>query len=145
MRSGTLLFCAGVVLIAGAWRESQVQPVTRKVLIRFACDTDGGATVTVKPWRVVLQKRTDYVEWTLIPSGVQSVAISPKYVAGWPFVVAPPITVTAQKPGVARDVPAAVPAGTYKYNITGICTRGDAPPDTVVIDPDMIIPTLPPG
>ena len=145
MRGGSLLLCAGVVVLAAAWREPQVQPVVRKVQIRFACDNDGGATVTVKPWRVVLQKRTDHVEWTLIPTGVQSVDISPKYIAGWPFVAPPPITVTGQKPGVAKDIPASVPAGTYKYNITGICQRGESPPDTVVIDPDMIIPTLPAG
>ena len=145
MRGASLLLCAGVVVIAAAWREPQGQPVVRKVLIRFACDIDGGATVTVKPWRVVLQKRTDQVEWTLIPSGVPSVAISPKYVAGWPFVAPPPVTVTAQKPGVAYEIPTVVPGGTYKYNITGICVRSGAPPDTVIIDPDMIIPTLPPG
>jgi hypothetical protein len=144
MRGASLLLCAGVVVVA-AWREPQVQPVVRKVVIRFSCDTDGGATVTVRPWRVVMQKRTDHIEWSLIPAGVPSVQISPKYVAGWPFVSPPPITVTGQKPGVARDVPAAVPAGTYKYNITGVCLRGESPPDTVVIDPDMIIPTLPPG
>ena len=144
MRGASLLLCAGVVVV-GAWSEPQVQPVVRRVSIRFSCDNDGGATVTVKPWRVVMQKRTDYIEWSLIPTGVPSVQISPKYVAGWPFVSPPPITVTGQKPGVARDVPAAVPAGTYKYNITGVCLRGELPPDTVVIDPDMIIPTLPPG
>ena len=145
MRGGYLLLCAGVVVIAAAWREPQGQPVVRRVLIRFACENDGGATVTVRPWRVVLQRRTDHVEWTLIPTGVPSVAITPKYIAGWPFVAPPPVTVTAQSPGVARDVPAAVPGGNYKYNITGVCQRGTAPPDTVIIDPDMIIPTIPPG
>jgi hypothetical protein len=142
MRRWTLLLCAGVVMVAAAWRAPRNQAVARKVQIKFACDTDGGATVTVKPWRIVLQQRTDQVEWSLIPSGVGSVSITPKYIAGWPFVAPPPIVVTAVKPGVGKDIPASVPAGTYKYNITGVCARTGAPADTVVIDPDMIIPTL---
>jgi hypothetical protein len=142
MRSPILLLCVGVVVIAAAWREPQVQPVVRKVMIRFSCDTAGAATVTVKPWRVVMLRRTEQVEWTLIPAGITSVSISPKYVAGWPFVAPPPLVVTAGKPGIGKDVPAAVPAGNYKYNITGICARTGAPSDTVVIDPDMIIPPI---
>ena len=142
MRSRTLLLCAGVVAIAAAWRAPQGAPVLRKVIIKFSCDTDGGATVTVKPWRVVMSKRTEQIEWSLTPSGISSVSISPKYVAGWPFVAAPPIVVNAGKPGIGKDIPSAVPAGNYKYNITGICARSGAPADTVVIDPDMIIPPL---
>jgi len=130
--------------MVSAWREPQIQPVVRKVLIRFSCDNDGGATVTVRPWRVVLQRRTDHVEWTLLPVDVERVSITPKYVAGWPFVAPPPVVVTPQRPGVARDIPASVPGGNYKYNITGICTRPGGPADTVIIDPDMIIPNLGP-
>ena len=143
VRSRMLLLCVGVVAIAAAWREPQVQPVVRKVMIKFSCEADGGATVTVKPWRVVMQRRTEQIEWSLVPSGIESVSISPKYVAGWPFVSPPPIVVTSARPGIGKDVPTAVPAGNYKYNITGICVRTNAPSDTVVIDPDMIIP--PPG
>ena len=100
--------------------------------------------MSVKPLRVVLQKRTEQVEWSLIPSGpgMTSVSISPKYVAGWPFIAPPPIVVTSGKPGIGKDIPASVPAGTYKYNITGVCPRTGAPSDTVVIDPDMIIPPI---
>jgi hypothetical protein len=111
-------------------------------MIKFSCEADGGATVTVKPWRVVMQKRNEQIEWSLVPSGIGSVSISPKYIAGWPFVSPPPIVVTSGKPGLGKDVPSAVPAGNYKYNITGICVRAGAPSDTVVIDPDMIIPPI---
>jgi hypothetical protein len=140
MRSGTLLLCAGIVAIGAAWREPQIQPTVKKVLIKFSCDADGGATVTVKPWRVTLTKRTEQIEWSLIPAGIDTVMISPKYVAGWPFVTAPPIIVRSVKPGIGKDIPDGVPAGAYKYNITGVCRRSGAVPDTVIIDPDMIIP-----
>jgi hypothetical protein len=141
MRSGTLLLCVGVVVAAAAWREPENQPTIRKVLIRFSCDTDGGATVTVKPWRVRLNSKAEQIEWSLVPSGLATVEISPKTVARWPFVASPPIVVTASKPGLGKDIPPTVPAGTYKYNITGVCPRSGAPADTVIIDPDMIIPT----
>lgn len=97
----------------------------------------------VRPWRVVLQQRTEQIEWTLLPSEVTSVTITPKTIAGWPFrSPQPPLVVTTQKPGVASDIPREVPGATYKYNITGICGRSGQPADTVVIDPDMIIPPI---
>lgn len=141
MRSGTLLLCVGIVIVAAAWHEPQNQPTIRRVLIRFSCEADGGATVTVRPWRVRLNSKAEQIEWSLVPSGLNTVEISPKVVARWPFVAPPPIVVTAQKPGIGRDIPATVPAGTYKYNITGVCAQSGAAPDTVIIDPDMIIPT----
>ena len=141
MRSGALLLCVGVVVFATAWREPQGQPTVRRVLIRFACENDGGATVTVRPWRVRLNSKAEYIEWSLVPSGLRAVEISPKVVARWPFVAPPPLIVTALRPGIGRDIPPTVPAGVYKYNITGVCPGVGGVPDTVIIDPDMIIPT----
>lgn len=141
MRTGALLLCVGLVVFAAAWREPENQPTVRKVLINFNCDNNGGATVTVRPWRVRLNSKAEQIEWSLVPTGITSVEISPKLVARWPFVAPPPLIVTQAKPGIGKDIPPAVPAGTYKYNITGVCTRSGAPPDTVIIDPDMIIPT----
>ena len=141
MRNGALLLCVGVVVFAVAWRKPENQPTVRKVLINFNCDNTGGATVTVRPWRVRLNSKAEQIEWSLVPSGIASVEISPKLVARWPFIAPPPLIVTAAKPGIGKDIPPAVPAGTYKYNITGVCVRTGAPPDTVIIDPDMIIPT----
>jgi hypothetical protein len=90
---------------------------------------------------VKLNSKAEQIEWSLVPSGLTTVEISPKIVARWPFVVSPPIVVTYQKPGIGKDIPATVPAGTYKYNITGVCPQAGAAPDTIIIDPDMIIPT----
>jgi len=141
MRNGALLLCVGVVVFAAGWRKPENQPTVRKVIIKFTCETDGSATVNVKPWRIRLNSKAEQIEWSLVPSGLTTVEISPKIVARWPFVVSPPIVVTSQKAGIGKDIPATVPAGTYKYNITGVCPRTGAPPDTVIIDPDMIIPT----
>jgi hypothetical protein len=141
MRTGALLLCVGVVAFAAAWRLPENQPTVRRVLINFNCDNTGGATVMVRPWRIRLNSKAEQIEWSLVPTGIGSVEISPKLVARWPFVAPPPLIVTAAKPGIGRDIPASVPAGIYKYNITGVCVRSGAPPDTVIIDPDMIIPT----
>lgn len=147
MRSVPLVLCAAVVMVAAGWRVPQgLLGTKRPVSIHFKCETDGGATVTVKPWRRPLVARGDYIEWTLVTPGSgeiapDSVLIEPKSIAQWPFTTAFPITVKTSKSGVAQGVPATVPAGTYKYKVTGICHVPGMPADTVVIDPDMIIPT----
>lgn len=145
MRGKALVLCAAIVVTVGACGRPE-QAAGRKVFIRFACENDGGATVTVRPWRIVLQKRTDQLEWSLNPSGIDSVAITPKPGEQWPFISPePPLIVTEGKDGIASGIPDSVAGGTYKYNITGVCARSSGPPDTVVIDPDMIIPTLTQG
>ena len=145
MRSVPPLLCVALVLLAAAWREPQTQTFAKKsVTIHFKCETDGGATVTIKPWKRNLDARTDYIEWTLVVANPElapdSVLIAPKSVNSWPFATKFPITVKKSSPGVAQGIPSAVPGATYKYSVTGICNVPGMPPDTVVIDPDMIIP-----
>jgi hypothetical protein len=139
MRRVPVLLCSGVVLLAAAWADPQVQIVTKTVSIDFTCTADG-ATLSVTPWRVQLASRNDQIEWSVKTTGLDSVSISPKLVARWPFSVNPPLSAHAQRPVVARGIPASVPGGTYKYNISGICQRAGGIADTVIIDPDMIIP-----
>jgi len=141
MRNGALLLCVGLVVFAVAWRKPENQPTVRRVLINFSCDTDGGATVRVMPWRVRLNSKAEQIEWRLVGAGIKSVEITPKTVARWPFAAAPPIVV-GNTPGIGRNIPPSVPADTYKYNITGVCLRSGSTPDTVIIDPDMIIPPI---
>jgi hypothetical protein len=139
MRRVPVLLCGGVVLLAAAWADPQVQIVTKTVSIDFTCTTNG-ATLSVTPWRVQLDSRADQIEWSVKTAGLDGVSISPKFVARWPFSVNPPLNAHAQQPAVARGIPASVPGGNYKYNISGICQRAGGIADTVIIDPDMIIP-----
>jgi len=147
MRKLPLVLCAGVVLLSAGWRLPQGQQGTKRpVSIHFKCETGGGATVTINPWRRQLGARTDSIQWTLVTPGPgdsapDSVLIAPKSVNQWPFTSGFPISVKTSKPGVAQGIQATVPAGTYKYSVTGICKFPGMAPDTVVIDPDMIIPT----
>jgi len=147
MRSVPLVLSAAVVMISTGWSAPQVRTgMPRPVNIIFRCETTGGASVIVNPWRVQLGSRVNYIEWSLVTpgpmgSGPDSVVITPKAVAQWPFTTSFPIVVKPLKHGIAQGVPTTVPAGTYKYNITGICHVPGMPVDTVTIDPDMIIPT----
>jgi hypothetical protein len=144
LRSVPLLLCVGVVALAAGWSRPQVPVVTKTVSIDFNCTSDG-ATISIRPWRVALASRTDEIQWDVKATGLDSVAISPKLVARWPFSTNPPIHAHAQKPGKAKGIPNSVPGGRYQYNITGICNRAGGTADTVIVDPDMIIPKLPGG
>ena len=132
----------GLAAACGKREEAAAPPGPGQAVIRFNCDNDGGASVSVKPFRVQLPSRKGQIEWTLVGSDVDSVLISPKNPLRWPFTAPPPIIVKSAKSGIGKDVPDSVAAGTYKYNVTGICVREGGVADTVIFDPDMIIPGL---
>lgn len=140
MRGVSVLLSLGVVLLAAAWTQPQGVTTTKSVSISFKCTTDG-ATMTVSPWRVTLPTRNDQVQWD-VSNGSDSVSITAKNVNRWPFSTNPPYKAKYGSPAVGRGIPSSVPAGKYQYNIIGICPRAGGVVDTVVIDPDMIIPPI---
>ena len=140
MRGVSVLLSLGVVLLAAAWTQPQGVTTTKSVSISFKCTTDG-ATMTVSPWRVTLPTRNDQVQWD-VSNGSDSVSITAKNVNRWPFSSNPPYKAKYGSPAVGRGIPSSVPAGKYQYNIIGICPRAGGVVDTVVIDPDMIIPPI---
>lgn len=140
MRSGQVLLCIGVVVLAAAWTQPQGLTVTKSVSISFKCTTDG-ATMTVSPWRVALPTRNDQIQWD-VSNGSDSVSIAAKNVNRWPFSTNPPYKARYGSPAIGKGIPSSVPAGKYQYNIIGICPRAGGVVDTVVVDPDMIIPPI---
>lgn len=140
MRGVSVLLSLGVVVLAAAWTQPQGVTTTKSVSISFKCTTDG-ATMTVSPWRVTLPTRNDQVQWD-VSNGSDSVSITAKNVNRWPFSSNPPYKAKYGSPAVGRGIPSSVPAGKYQYNIIGICPRAGGVVDTVVIDPDMIIPPI---
>ena len=140
MRGVSVLLSIGVVVLAAAWTQPQGVTTTKSVSISFKCTTDG-ATMTVSPWRVTLPTRNDQVQWD-VSNGSDSVSIAAKNVNRWPFSTNPPYKAKYGSPAVGRGIPSSVPAGKYQYNIIGICPRAGGVVDTVVIDPDMIIPPI---
>lgn len=140
MRNGQMLLCAGVVLLVAGWREPGLA-TTKTVSVDLQC-TATGAKITVEPWRVELDTRDDEIQWVVATTGLDSVFITPKILGRWPFAVSPPLHSKKGAPAAAKGIPQWVAKGKYQYNITGICVRSAARADTVVIDPDMIIPGL---
>ena len=141
MRSGPLIIGIGAIVVAVACNKPPaVQGGANRVNVTLNCDGNG-ATIGVHPWRAILASRSDSILWTLAGPTGYTVSITPKDPARWPFASPPPIVVGAQG-GVGKNIPAGTEAGTYKYVVTGVCVRSGQAPDTVILDPDMIIPTL---
>ncbi|HKY97438.1 MAG TPA: hypothetical protein VJL35_06260 [Gemmatimonadaceae bacterium] len=105
-----------------------------QVTILLKCDNDG-ASIDVHPWRVKVTQ-ADGVIWFAPQEGVW---ITPKVAGRWPFakdtIVVPP-----KEHLTSTNFKSEVDSGTYSYNISGVCTTASGA-DTVVLDPDMIIPT----
>ena len=148
MRRGPVLLSVGVVLVAAAFTgQQQGRPAGRATII-FTCQPDGGATAQVVPWRVRwsdAKRSSGQIAFRLVPSGaISQVTLTPSAVKPWPFPVSS-IIVSDSQDGFAKNPSQDLtkfPAGAYKYNVTGICPQADGSADTVVIDPDMIIPGL---
>lgn len=97
--------------------------------------------MSVSPWRVSLPTRNDQIQWD-VSNGSDSVSITAKNVNRWPFGTNPPFKAKYGSPAIGKGIPSSVPAGKYQYNIIGICPRAGGVVDTVVVDPDMIIPPI---
>lgn len=137
MRSVSVPLCIGVVLLSVACNKSETAVAgSGKVVITLNCES-AGATIGVHPWRVAMASRDGQIEWSLAGRDL-SVTITPKDPAQWPFEAPPPIVVDA-RPGIGKGLKDSA-GGVYKYNVTGVCGASGTAPDTVVLDPDMIIP-----
>ena len=145
MRRAPLLSAvAGIALIAACGKREDSTPpapppppppaATNQVNIRLKCDNDG-ADIDVHPWRIKVYK-ADGVLWH---APQDSVWIAPKDSTKWPFDK-DTIKVASGAKVPSTNFKQSVDTGTYKYKIIGICNNTSGV-DTVVLDPDMIIPT----
>ncbi len=119
---------------------------TNDVKISADCLNGGGISWTIDPYRATIPDRDRKIKWRLTTDGhnadpLTEVTILPKVNSTWAFaeqdikVNKNNITEKNLKTGLKTDY-------LYKYTIQIICTRGTTTQvDTVVIDPDMIIPT----
>lgn len=114
----------------------------RVVNVDIDCLNDNGVTgvsFTLSPWRVEVPNR-GAIRWVLgkAPRGNKTV-IKPANAARWPFQE-PSFTTEPGNPNAGGRLKAGVTAGIYKYTVTTICYRDGGVEDTVIVDPDMIIP-----
>lgn len=137
MRSRSLVTAAAAcsVLLTAAARGPASVPATQSVSIDARCAGNRNTSITVQPWNLHVGQG-DEVQWVISPSAnTGEVTISPK--AAWPFAnnrrqgsKTVPASSSGMQPG-AR--------GRYSYTIRLVCQAGASQPDTVVVDPDVIV------
>ena len=108
-----------------------------QVRLTLTCAPDGTLSFSIDKWSVALPNKSAAFTFINDPSSNadgQIAANNPQYpFAGRQF------TAHHGSDVVAKPV-SGTPAGTYKYSITVACPVAGGPPQTTVIDPDMIIP-----
>jgi hypothetical protein len=109
-----------------------------QVTVNARCAGPNNTEVTVRPWNVRL-RQGDQLEWVIAANANSNdITITPKSSSGWPFASREPINGTKGRPARANGM-RANGRGTYKYNIALVCQSGQNPPDSVIIDPDVIV------
>ncbi|QJR35804.1 hypothetical protein HKW67_09920 [Gemmatimonas groenlandica] len=102
------------------------------------CAGPNSTEVTVSPWNVRLQQ-DDEIEWVIAANAnSDNISVTPKATSGWPFPSRGPFNAAKGQPARANRMRPNSRGG-YKYNIQLVCQAGNNPPDTVIIDPDVIV------
>lgn len=125
----------GVVLTAAA-----IHPPARatgSVNVDARCTGGQNTQVTVSPWNLRINQGDD-VQWTLNASAnTTSITITPKNTATWPFATNRGQG-TKTTPAASSGMRAGA-SGRHAYSIQLVCQVGNNPPDSVLIDPDVIV------
>jgi len=108
---------------------------TQSIAVDARCAGARSTAVTVRPWNLQVAQGDD-VQWQINASAnTDEITITPK--AAWPFDNNRAQGTKATPASASRMRPAA--RGRYSYSIRLVCQAGNSPPDTVVIDPDVIV------
>jgi hypothetical protein len=119
-----------------AWRNTPRAIV--QVTVNARCAGPNNTEVTVSPWNVRL-RQGDEVEWVLAANAnSNNVTITPKETSDWPFATRGPFNGAKGNPARANGM-RGNGRGTYKYNIALVCQSGQNAPDSVIVDPDIIV------
>lgn len=109
-----------------------------QVTVSARCAGPNNTEITVSPWNVRLQQG-DEVEWVIAANANSNdITVTPKSTSDWPFASRGPYNGTKGNPARANGMRGSG-RGTYKYNIALVCQSGQNPPDSVIIDPDIIV------
>lgn len=108
------------------------------VSVNARCAGRNNTEITVSPWNVRI-RQGDQLSWVInANANTSAITITQKDGGAWPFAAEPPYRGTKATPARATRMRANA-RGTYKYNIQLICQSGSNPPDTVLVDPDVIV------
>jgi hypothetical protein len=138
---GAVLAAAVSVAVGACKPAGSVNMLDEKLVnIDLECLDDGGVSFSLSPWRVDMPKNGS-IKWVLGKyHKVNQAEIKPADPAKWPFQDSS-FTTKPGAPADGRNLKKGQPGGVYKYTVSTICDRGAGVKDTVIIDPDMIIPT----
>lgn len=132
---------AAGALVASTARARQANV---NVVVNARCNGRNTTEITVRPWNVRI-RQGDQLSWVLAGNANTSeITITQKDGGDWPFEAGPPYRGTKNTPARATRMRSNA-QGTYKYNIQLICQSGSNQPDTVVVDPDVIVDALSDG
>ena len=137
MRRSSMYALLVVSVVSACTSAGSRATVPGQVTMKLQCLADGGFEFSLSSWSVTLPAPDSAFTWVNDPASnveAEITAQNPKF----PFNGQ---SHHAAHGGKARGKPVPhTPKGTYKYTVTAICSLGGAKPDTIRIDPDMIIP-----
>jgi hypothetical protein len=105
--------------------------------VHLTCTPSGNVEFSLNRWSLHRQKG-ETVTWHLVASSVAAVSIEAKDPITWQITPPPPYTVGGNSPAAAT-VSADAASGRHSYTIIGICPGSGGVPDTVTIDPDIVV------
>jgi hypothetical protein len=130
---------ASFPLLASAPRSPATPAfATTRITVDARCAGPNNTQVSVAPWNARIAQG-DSVEWVVnAAANTEEITITAKRANAWPFTAATPYR--GSKAAPARGAGMRNNArGRYSYNIQLVCQSGATPPDTVLIDPDIIV------
>jgi hypothetical protein len=134
-----VILAAGVSVVACEPGGGSMIGNDRVVDIDIECLGNDAVRFTLSPWRVTIPEHGAIVwKFGKAPNGTRAV-ITPTNAARWPFQE-PSFTTVLGNPNAPGRLKADAAPGTYKYTVTTSCDRGSGNIETIIIDPDMMIP-----
>ncbi|MCO4098570.1 hypothetical protein [Gemmatimonas sp.] len=130
---GTMVAAAAVMAAMPLASRAVVQ-----VTVNARCAGQNNTEITVSPWNVRLAQG-DEVEWVIAANAnSNSITVLPKSSSDWPFASRGPFNAARGAPARANRM-RRNGRGNYKYDILLVCQSGNNAPDSVRIDPDIIV------
>lgn len=141
-----LLVLVGVAALACAPAPEKstdtgtVAPPPGQVTVDARCAGPRNTSVTVSPWNLHVPRDSNVtVTWVInAAANTDTITITPKQGTSWPFGGDAAVGSKATPARVQGRTPNE-PGVRYRYNIQLVCRIGAADPDTVVVDPDIIV------
>lgn len=133
-----ILVIAGAVACAPSPREGGPGERPLRVTIGVRCSAADGVVFSIKPWTAHLRQGGE-IEWRINGNAnTDAITIESKQGA-WPFTVNPPYNGTKQNPARGTDMKPNQTGQRFAYQIRTVCQSANYGPDTLIVDPDMVV------